>query len=278
MALAAATVMGWRKRAARSATIIALAVTGAILLAMTVALVAPVVGDALESSQVTSRTSPTLLDLLVALTAGAAGAFAMSRPDVSDSLPGVAIAVALVPPLGVVGVTLAAGDMEGAAGSFLLFMTNFVSIVLAGSVVFILVGFSPLFRLKQKGDEIRVALGTFAIIGLIIAIPLSITGQDLWIDAQTEQWTGEAVADWLGEEDISYTLDDITVAGDDIEVIIGVESEDLPPIEDLAADMAEKGVRAPFTITVRYVPEQSEEHDYTTVTTSIEDQFIEVEE
>ena len=274
MALAAAITMGWQKRAASAAVIIALAVAGGILLAATVATFAPIVGDALQSSQVTSRVSPTLLDLLVALTAGAAGAFAMSRPDVSDSLPGVAIAVALVPPLGVVGVTLAAGDWSGAAGSFLLFMTNFVSIVLAGSATFILVGFSPLFRLKQKSAQIRVALGTFAIVGLVIAVPLSISGQQLWNTAQTEQLTGEALDEWFAGEEAEHDLDKVSISGDDIEVVIGLSGESIPDIEDLAAIMAGKGVDTPFTVTVRYISEQEASHTYEEVSATVEDTFL----
>ncbi len=59
-----------------------------------------------ENSQIAARIRPNLDDLFVAIAAGAAGAFAYSRDDVADSLPGVAIAIALVPPLSVVGLTL----------------------------------------------------------------------------------------------------------------------------------------------------------------------------
>lgn len=57
------------------------------------------------SSQVAGRTQPRLIDLLAALATGVVGAFALVRPDVSDTLPGVAIAISLVPPLAVVGIT-----------------------------------------------------------------------------------------------------------------------------------------------------------------------------
>ena len=52
---------------------------------------------------------PTLIDLLAALATGAVGAVALAREDISDALPGVAIAISLVPPLAVVGLTLEAG-------------------------------------------------------------------------------------------------------------------------------------------------------------------------
>jgi uncharacterized membrane protein len=57
-------------------------------------------------SQVAGRVDPTLGDLIAALATGAVGSFALVRDDVSDTLPGVAIAFSLVPPLAVVGLTL----------------------------------------------------------------------------------------------------------------------------------------------------------------------------
>ena len=61
---------------------------------------------AATNSQVASRVAPRLIDLVAAVATGAVGAFAVVRSDVSDTLPGVAIAISLVPPLAVVGLTL----------------------------------------------------------------------------------------------------------------------------------------------------------------------------
>ena len=69
-----------------------------------------------SNSQVVGRTSPGLLDLLAALATGTAGAFAMCRRDLSVILPGVAIAISLVPPLGVVGVCAGQGEWSGRSG------------------------------------------------------------------------------------------------------------------------------------------------------------------
>jgi uncharacterized hydrophobic protein (TIGR00271 family) len=64
---------------------------------------------AATNSQVASRVSPRLIDLVAALATGLVGALALVRSDVSDALPGVAIAISLVPPLAVVGLTLESG-------------------------------------------------------------------------------------------------------------------------------------------------------------------------
>ena len=61
------------------------------------------------NSQVAGRVNPRLVDLLAALATGAVGSIALARDDISDTLPGVAIAVSLVPPLAVVGLTLESG-------------------------------------------------------------------------------------------------------------------------------------------------------------------------
>jgi uncharacterized hydrophobic protein (TIGR00271 family) len=74
--------------------------------------------------QIMIRTAPHLLDLMAALMTGLAGAFALARKDVSDTLPGVAIAVSLVPPLANAGILFAAGEPGLASGSLLLFGTK----------------------------------------------------------------------------------------------------------------------------------------------------------
>ena len=68
--------------------------------------------------------SARLVDLVAALATGAVGAFALVRSDVSDTLPGVAIAISLVPPLAVVGTTLESGATHQSIGALLLFLTT----------------------------------------------------------------------------------------------------------------------------------------------------------
>lgn len=123
--------------------------------------------------EILSRTEPNMLDMLVALVSGAAAAYALSRKEVAAALPGVAIAAALVPPLCVVGYGLGSGQFEIAGGSMLLFTTNLASIIFAGAITFITLGFRP--PRAERIDQVRRSL-IFAIAGLfVIAIPLSIT-------------------------------------------------------------------------------------------------------
>ena len=90
---------------------------------------------AATNSQVAARVNPRLIDLLAALATGVVGSVALARRDISDTLPGVAIAISLVPPLSVVGLTLQAGEYDQALGALLLFLTNVAAILLTGTVV-----------------------------------------------------------------------------------------------------------------------------------------------
>jgi hypothetical protein len=78
---------------------------------------------------VIGRTNPGLIDLISALATGTVGAFALVRADVSDTLPGVAIAISLEPPLAVMGLLLEADRYPEAAGALLLFGTNVTAII-----------------------------------------------------------------------------------------------------------------------------------------------------
>ncbi|ELS05247.1 TIGR00341 family protein [Xenococcus sp. PCC 7305] len=96
-----------------------------------------IIGFKIPGSEILARAEPTLLDLGIAIAAGVAGAFAKIRRSVSDAIPGVAISVALVPPLCVVGIGLATSDFDMATGAFVLFLTNLVGIIISADVIFL---------------------------------------------------------------------------------------------------------------------------------------------
>ncbi len=100
----------------------------------------------LLTDEMRSRLNPNILDLMVAVISGVAGAYAYAKSEVAKSLAGVAIAVALVPPLSVTGIGIGWGNWEVVYGSFLLFMTNLAGITLAASLTFLILGFSPVKR------------------------------------------------------------------------------------------------------------------------------------
>ncbi len=133
--------------------------------------------DAPPTQEMLSRGAPTLLDLAVAVTAGAAAAYGVSRKSVAASLPGVAIAVALVPPLCVAGHGLGDSEFTLAAGAFLLFLTNLAGIVLVGALVFLLLGFRP--SSANRDERVKRGLLLSALAILLLAIPLGYQGREL---------------------------------------------------------------------------------------------------
>ena len=141
-------------------------------------------GLRLTGSEILSRTSPTLFDLGVAIPAGAAAAFSQTRRSIASSIAGVAIAVALVPPLAVSGIGLAvgpratlesgmslaefasyAGGIHVAAGAFVLFLTNLVGIVVVAMLVFICQRYG-------QWKKALVALVAILILSLFLVRPL----------------------------------------------------------------------------------------------------------
>jgi len=121
--------------------------------------------------EIVARTHPTLFDLLIALAAGAAGAYAISKPKLSATLPGVAIAVAVLPPLSVVGIGLGIRRFDIAGGALLLFLSNLVAINVASSVIFWLLGFGVNLSKFEEKDTMR-KLQISAALLLIISVPL----------------------------------------------------------------------------------------------------------
>ena len=118
------------------------------------------------TSEMLSRTKPNLLDLMVAVLAGFAGAYTMIDEKLSPALPGVAIATAIVPPLSNTGLCLSLGYYYGAFGSFMLFFANFLSILLVAGATFILAGLYPWWTATSTKDFIR-RFG-LAILGFVV--------------------------------------------------------------------------------------------------------------
>jgi uncharacterized hydrophobic protein (TIGR00271 family) len=121
----------------------------------------------IATDEMKSRMSPNLLDLFIAVISGVAGAYAHAKDEIAKSLAGVAIAVALVPPLSVAGIGLGWGDWDMARGALLLLTTNLVGISLAASATFLVLGFAPFTRASR-------GLAVSLMIAAIVSVPLYI--------------------------------------------------------------------------------------------------------
>ncbi|HFC53368.1 MAG TPA: DUF389 domain-containing protein [Gammaproteobacteria bacterium] len=129
------------------------------------------------TDEISARLSPSLLDLLVALASGVAAAYVHNNQKIAGSLAGVAIAVALVPPLATAGIGIGWMSLNIFYHAFLLFVTNFVGIVFAASLTFLVLGFAPVQR-ARKG------LGYALVTALIVAVPLYLSFTTMAFDSR----------------------------------------------------------------------------------------------
>jgi uncharacterized hydrophobic protein (TIGR00271 family) len=196
-----------------------------------------------------ARTAPGLLDLGVALAAGAAGAYVAARRTGNDALPGVAIAVALVPPLATVGICLELGRPDDAAGALLLFLTNFSAIVVVACAVFVLFGAAPSREMLRERNRLRNGFIAAVIALGVIAIPLALNGADA-IRSTLRATTGAPIVrDWIGDLDLEVTT--WTVEGS--AVTLNLTGVDAPPdAAPLAAELA-TAFGAPVELEITYI-------------------------
>jgi uncharacterized hydrophobic protein (TIGR00271 family) len=138
LAIAYGVVTGNSTMLLRSAVTLLIGVVTTVAIAW---LMEQVLGLREPTSEIMARTRPSMIDLGVAIAAGIAAGIASVRRNVADTLPGVAIAVALVPPLCVLGIALSIGARDEAWGAALLFAVNLVAIVLSAVVVFLVDGY-----------------------------------------------------------------------------------------------------------------------------------------
>jgi uncharacterized hydrophobic protein (TIGR00271 family) len=256
MGTSLAMIMGWPRRVTITGLValagIALAIGLSILYGWALAQdVSPVL-----NTQVASRIEPTLIDLMVAIAAGGAGAFAMSRPDVSDSLPGVAVAIALVPPLSVVGLMISQNDWSQALGALLLFATNLVAILLVGAIVFVLSGVVPLFQLSKNAKRIRLSIGMALILAVVVVSVLGLSTTRFQLQAAGTSAVDRAVETWLDGTDMAATS--VTVTGETAVVVVEGPTEP-PPVEDLA-NQVEQEWGQQMDVRVEWIPRTTYEY------------------
>lgn len=207
------TVIGDRANLVRSVLLILAGAAAAIAIGYLVGLLDPLPITAATNAEVASRVSPGLIAMLAALGTGVVGSIALARSDISDTLPGVAIAISLVPPLTVVGLTAESGAWGESLGALLLFVTNVAAILATGVAVmtFYRVRVRVLSAAEgapaRRGGPIAIAV---IIVGLVIVlIPLTTTTVGYVTTAQTST-TLQSVGDkWAQEHGL--TLDGVTV-------------------------------------------------------------------
>ncbi|MDA2935991.1 TIGR00341 family protein, partial [Patescibacteria group bacterium AH-259-L05] len=138
LSLSMGVVVGDRKLMKRGGIVIA---RSAGLVVIISALISLMFINKEVTPEIVSRVSSNLAYFLIALFSGAAAAYALSRPSESEVLPGVAITVALIPPLSVLGIAISLFQWEMIAGSLGLFFFNLIGIIFSALAVFSILQF-----------------------------------------------------------------------------------------------------------------------------------------
>lgn len=259
MGMAISIVEGNGRRLVSSGGFVAVGAVLVVAIGALASLAVPQATDLLANSQISGRTSPRLVDLIAAVATGFAGAVGLSRRDVADVLPGVAIAISLVPPLAVCGVCLGSGDTALALGAFVLFFSNVVALVLAGTLVFTAAGYAT-DAFEGRGFPRRRAYLAIGVTLTIVLVPLALNTAG---NLQVTLWTAaarSAADDWLaGTSDA--TVDSVQVRGNDAEIKVRANG-DLPPTSQLLSRLAGQ---VPSGTDVTVVVEQGQTVDAGTV-------------
>jgi uncharacterized membrane protein len=209
-----------------------------------------------NNAQIVGRVTPRMIDLYVAVWSGAAAAFAMSREDVADSLPGAAIAIALVPPLCVVGIGLAQGQWSAAGGALVLFLTNFLAILLAGGAVLALLGLNNAAMKGLEGHTRRDAYLFIAVAIILVIIPLGTTSVRIFQQRQMGKEAVQVTYRWIA--DTGYSIRKVKVVDDQINLEI-YGSGERPEISELG-DQLNASLGQPIAINLVVVPSEQESY------------------
>jgi uncharacterized hydrophobic protein (TIGR00271 family) len=249
-----AVVLGDRANLVRSIGLVLAGALCAIAIGWLVGFVVAHDVVAANSPQVAGRVNPRLIDLLAALATGAVGSIALVRRDISDTLPGVAIAISLVPPLTVVGLTLESGEVDEAAGALLLFVTNVVAIIGVGMVVMALYRVHRLVPPPQtaEGHAVNRRNAVLLVAASVAVVGVTLAGSSARIAAETsrEEQVRDVTASW-GEPTGWQVIDTTTRRG---RVVVSVAGPlPAPDTSELRDDLIADGIN-PADVTVELLP------------------------
>ncbi len=193
----------------RAATALILGATTAVALSVVLILLSPV---QTITSEIAGRTQPTLFDLLVALLSAIAGGYALIRGR-GGTVVGVAIAIALMPPLVVVGFGIATWNWVVFSGALLLFLTNAITIALTAALVARCYGFGSHLSPHHTGWQ----LVLFAVAVGLLSIPLGAGLRRIAFEAVAQRQVRDALDDdfpvgaRLSQVEIDHVADPVRV-------------------------------------------------------------------
>ncbi len=171
------------------------------------------------TAEMLARGQPNLLDMVVALASGAAGAFALARRDIPAALAGVAIAAALVPPICTTGLAIAFGDFSLMVGAGTLSLVNILSISIAAASVFAVMG------IHQEGTvPLRQRAVVSTAVLLLLALPLGLLLRNNYVHLNAQYEVETVLEDRLSDAHVM----EIEISGrDPLEIVATIRTPNL---------------------------------------------------
>lgn len=197
LGIAAAMILGRGKRVASLLAIVVFAAAACSLLSFIMMYVAHVPTAMRIPEQVLLRTDPGIEDLVIALAAGATGAYVQIQKTEISLLPGAAIGVSLVPPLSAAGVLIFFGQYLGAEEAVLLFVTNLCAIILSACAVYVASGtHSVIVRKGRRRTHFIFGISTVFLSLVLVLVPLTTATFYRYSGARAEAEMTVRIKEW----------------------------------------------------------------------------------
>lgn len=159
-------------------------------------------------SELLTRTTPTIYDVLIAFFGGLTGIVAGSRAEKSNAIPGVAIATALMPPLCTAGYGLATFNLYYFFGAFYLF---FINSVLISVSTYLIVRYMRYKKVEyvdpERERKVKMSIYGFVLFTILPSIYLAVgvVNQSLFYRRATDFISKEL--EFTGTEIINQKID-----------------------------------------------------------------------
>jgi uncharacterized hydrophobic protein (TIGR00271 family) len=245
MGVALATVVGSGRRLTRAVLGVVGGALGAALIGAMMTVFVPNGTDLLTNGQVTGRVSPSVVDMVVALAVGFVSAVGTMRKDVSSVLPGVAIAISLVPPMCVVGIMAAEGYYNDALGALTLFATNVIAMITAGILTFAIAHYA---RQGHTPRDLRSHRVVAVVVGslLVLLIPLTVQSLAFVRESDTRAGTISAAQEWV--DGTGWVFTDVEFLPD--KIVVKILGTGVPPDTDTLMRMLAERVPSHYRVEV----------------------------
>ncbi|MEM1429354.1 MAG: DUF389 domain-containing protein [Pseudomonadota bacterium] len=256
LGIAAAMVMGWHARMLKLLVGVVVAATYCIALSWLMVWIADVPKGIIVPGEVMARTDPGIEELIVALAAGAAGAYVQIQRQEISLLPGAAIGVSLVPPLSASGILVYFADYLRAWEAALLFLTNLTAIVLSACAVYIISSVrASILRRSKRAFRFSTSFFVLVVATLIIVVRLGEATVERFKESRLEATLTEEIADWANTVSVEIVRLDVDLdrARGDLWLILDLPISGLNSTQSISDQIPERLNEVPLRAIVAEV-------------------------